>query len=102
MQSRIQRALIHLQHILGNLPDALRDRPAVHRFERNRLQDQQVHGSLHQVSRFARGDGLPSPQLMTGVYAALLLRVKQIVECPTNLIWSISLPDGSRLRRSWY
>ena len=62
MQSRIQRALIHLQHILGNLPDALRDRPAVHRLERNRLQDQQVHGSLHQVSRFARGYG-PFPSV---------------------------------------
>jgi hypothetical protein len=37
----------------------LRDRPAVHRFERNRLQDYQIHGSLHQISRFARSYALP-------------------------------------------
>ena len=87
MQSRIKRALIHLQHILGNLPDALRDRPAVHRFERNRLQDQEIHRSWHQVSQFARGYAL-FPSVNDRSLCRALRRVKEIVNRPTNLICS--------------
>src|SRR5215469_18433348 len=52
MQRWIERSLIDLQHLPGHLPDPLRNGPAVDRLERNRLQDQKVHCSLHQVRRF--------------------------------------------------
>src|SRR5437016_7625958 len=39
MEGRIKRSLIHLEHFLRHLPDALRDAPAVHRFKSNSLQD---------------------------------------------------------------
>jgi hypothetical protein len=51
MQRGIKRALVHLQNLLGDLPDALRDAPAVHGLERKSSQDQQVQRALNQVRR---------------------------------------------------
>jgi len=42
MQSGVQRALLNLQHAFGDLHNALRYRPPVHRLQRKRLQNQQV------------------------------------------------------------
>src|SRR5204862_44885 len=49
MQSRIERALRDLQGVPAHLLDALPDRPAVLRFERQRLEDQQIERALNQV-----------------------------------------------------
>ena len=49
----VERALADLQDVARHLPDALRDRPAVHRLERDDLQDQQVQRALHEIGRFA-------------------------------------------------
>src|SRR5262245_22080627 len=45
MQRWVQRALIDLQHVLGDLLDAFRDRPAVERLGLQRPKDQQVEGA---------------------------------------------------------
>ena len=69
MQGGIQGTLIHLQDIAGHLADAPGDGPTVRGLESESLEDQQVHGSLHQVSRLGHDDFLwnvllmvPSPQ----------------------------------------
>src|SRR5262252_7908952 len=49
----IQRALADAQLLAGQLPDALRDRPAVHRLERQDAEDQQVECPLHESGRLA-------------------------------------------------
>ena len=49
VEGGIQRALADLQHILGNLLDALRDRPAMLRPGLERPQDQQVERAGQQV-----------------------------------------------------
>src|SRR5713226_314141 len=50
-QRRIQRALIQLQQVLGNLLDALRDAVAVQRSQGiERLQNDQVQGSLENLA----------------------------------------------------
>src|SRR5215472_558491 len=53
VQGGIKRSLLHLQHLVRNLLDALGDRPAMLGFERERLQDQQVQSSLYQIVWFA-------------------------------------------------
>ena len=53
VQRRIERALLHAQQFVRDLLDALRDRPAVHRLERDRPQDQQVERALNQVGLVA-------------------------------------------------
>ena len=45
VQSGIQRSLIYLEHVLGHLPDALGDAPAVHGFKSKGLEDQEVQGA---------------------------------------------------------
>src|SRR5215471_368984 len=45
----IERPLVDLEHVFGELLDALRDPPAVHRGRPEGLQDQHVEGSLEQV-----------------------------------------------------
>src|SRR5262245_46030239 len=49
----IQRALADAQLLAGHLPDALRDRPAVHRLERQHAKDQQVERPLHEIGWLA-------------------------------------------------
>lgn len=49
MQRRVKRALLDAQHVLGNLLNALRNGPAVLRFKRQRLEDQQVERSLREI-----------------------------------------------------
>jgi hypothetical protein len=53
LQSGVQRSLLHLQDVVGELADALRDRPAVERLQRDRFHDQQIDGALDQVGGFA-------------------------------------------------
>src|SRR4029453_695002 len=59
---RVERALLDEQDLLRHLANALRDRPAVHRLESDRLQDQQVERALDQVGRLAHRT---SPRLST-------------------------------------
>jgi hypothetical protein len=54
MQRGVQRALLDAQDVLGELPDAARDGPAVQRLQGQRLQDQEVERSLHQIDGFQR------------------------------------------------
>src|SRR5882762_6639289 len=46
VQCRIQRALLYLQHVLGDLLDAQRNAPAVHGLERQGFQNEQVERAL--------------------------------------------------------
>ncbi len=57
MQGRVERPLLHLQHLVRQLADAPGNRPAVERLDGERLENQQVEGSLDEVDRL-RG-GLP-------------------------------------------
>src|SRR4029450_10350741 len=49
----IQRAIAALELLFRNLPQALADRPAVHRLEREDLQDQEIESALDEVGRLA-------------------------------------------------
>ena len=57
LQRGIERALLDLQDVVGELADPLRDRPAVQRLERDRLQDQQIDGALNEIGGLPH-DGL--------------------------------------------
>ena len=56
VQRRVQRALRDLQHVAADLANALRDAPAVHRLERERLEDEQIQRALNEIGRSAHGD----------------------------------------------
>jgi hypothetical protein len=45
----IQRALLDLKHILGKLMNSLPDAVAVHRSERQRLENQQIESALGEI-----------------------------------------------------
>src|SRR5262249_25267715 len=60
MQRRVQRALLHLERVVGNLLDAFGNRPAVLRLERDGFQDQEIERALRQIHG--------SPFASTGVY----------------------------------
>src|SRR5215831_6782404 len=53
MQSRVKRSLVDLQHVFGELADALGDAPSMHGLERYGLQDQEVKGPLDKIVRLA-------------------------------------------------
>src|SRR4051812_15989532 len=53
MECRIEGALGHLEDVLGDLLDALRDGPAVLWLERERSEDQQIERALRQIDAFA-------------------------------------------------
>src|SRR4051812_35443582 len=53
MECRIEGALGHLEDVLGDLLDALRDGPAVLRLERERSEDQQIERALREIDAFA-------------------------------------------------
>src|SRR5436309_653932 len=57
MQRGIQRALLHLQHFLGNLPDALRDPVSVHRPKLAAADTVPLGKTGIQTSRLAMGTG---------------------------------------------
>jgi len=59
MQRGIERALVHLQYFIRNLPDALRDSPTVHRLKVERLENQHVQGALEEVEIGAAGARKP-------------------------------------------
>ena len=63
VQARIERALANLEDLAGHLANALRDGPAVHGFEPNDFQDEEIEGTLKQVGWFAH---VLSYQLLTG------------------------------------
>ena len=52
MQSGIERTLIDLEDVFGNMANALSDGPAVHGLKRNGLEDEQVESALHKVGGF--------------------------------------------------
>ncbi len=52
VQRRVERALVDLEDVLGKLADALRNAPAVHGFEGDGLQNQQVQRALDQIVGF--------------------------------------------------
>ena len=54
VERRIERPLLDLQYVVRDLNDALGDGPAVHRFERKRLQDEEVESALQQIGRFSQ------------------------------------------------
>ncbi len=62
MQGGIERSIAHLQDVAGDLFQALANRPAVERLQRQNLQQKQVQGSLDQVgwSAHDRSSRLPS------------------------------------------
>ena len=64
----IERALLHLQDVAGNLMDAFGDRPAVLRLERNGLENQQIERSLRQLDPCRRRSRQASPSASTGAY----------------------------------
>src|SRR4051812_52258 len=49
VERRIERSLIDLEHAARELLDALADSPAVHRFERDGFEDEEVEGPLQDV-----------------------------------------------------
>ena len=49
MQGGVERALVDLQHVLGDLLDALGDRPAVQGVLLQRAQDEQVERAGQQI-----------------------------------------------------
>jgi hypothetical protein len=53
VQRRIQRSLVHLQHVFGDLLDPVGDRPAVQRLPLQRAEDQQVERSGQEIGRLA-------------------------------------------------
>src|SRR5262249_33924060 len=59
LERGIQRALLHEQDVVGELADARRDRPAVHRLERERLEDEEGQRALGPGDRFHDSDYLP-------------------------------------------
>jgi hypothetical protein len=66
VQRGIERPLLDAQQVAGHLLDSLGDRPAVHRLEGTRAQDQEIERALQDVSVVAhppplklRRDGPP-------------------------------------------
>jgi hypothetical protein len=59
VQSRIERALLDAEHLVGELVDARRDAVAVHRLRAERLEDQKVERALQQVGSFHRSSMIP-------------------------------------------
>jgi hypothetical protein len=55
VQRRIERALADPQLLARHLANALRNRPAVQRFERDDAQDQEVECALDEIGRLAHG-----------------------------------------------
>src|SRR5215469_798130 len=53
LQRRIKRALLHLQHLIRHLLNPLRNRPAMLRLKRKRLQNQQTQRPLHKIIRLS-------------------------------------------------
>ena len=49
MERRVERPLVDPQDVARDLLDALRDAPAVHRLERQRLQDEHVERALQEI-----------------------------------------------------
>lgn len=54
MECGIERTLLDLEHVGGNLTNALRDSIAVDGAECDDFEDEQIEGALQQVSFFER------------------------------------------------
>jgi len=59
MEGGIERALLDAQHVARNLLDTLGYGPAMLRFQRKRLQDEQIRHSLWKVDTVRVGHALP-------------------------------------------
>src|SRR5688572_32382955 len=57
LERGIERALVHLEHTVGDLLDALADPPPVHGSERQRLEDQQVERAPEGIGLGSHGHG---------------------------------------------
>src|SRR5262249_22205096 len=66
MQRRIQRALLDTQQVIGDLLNALCDRPAVHGLHRERSHDEKVEGPLQDVRLVAHLSVQPLLQISLG------------------------------------
>src|SRR5207244_3198381 len=66
VQRGVERALLHVKHIAGQLLNALRNGPAVLRFERQRLQNQEIQRALRQVDTGHRDSMPESPVEVQG------------------------------------
>src|SRR6266568_1323909 len=53
VEGRIERALLDLERFLRNLLDAFGNRPAMLRFDAKSLENQQIEGSLDEISGFS-------------------------------------------------
>src|ERR1051326_2807213 len=53
VERRVERSLLHLQLVFRDLLDALRDRPAMLRLERDDFQNEEVERALDEVVWFA-------------------------------------------------
>jgi hypothetical protein len=49
MECRVERALVNLQDVLGDLLDALRNRPAVERLRLKGPKDEEIQGTRKKV-----------------------------------------------------
>jgi hypothetical protein len=58
MERRVQRALVNLEDFLGNLLDALRDRPTVERLGLQRPKDEQIEGTRKKVGNGVSSHGV--------------------------------------------
>src|SRR3984957_3506483 len=54
MQSGVKCALIHLQNVVRNAANALRNGPTVHGLEGDRLKDEQIESALDEVGGFGQ------------------------------------------------
>jgi len=52
-EGRVERPFAHLKDVARERPQAQADGPAVHRLERQDLQEQEVEGALDEVARLA-------------------------------------------------
>src|SRR5688500_8687524 len=57
LERRVEGALVHLEHAVGDLLDALADPPAVQRGEGERLEDEEVERAAEDIGRRAGGHG---------------------------------------------
>jgi len=54
VQRGIKRSLVDLQDVVRDAPYPLRDGPAVHRFESDGLEDEQIESALHEIGGFGQ------------------------------------------------
>src|SRR5260221_233085 len=69
MERRIERAIAYMKNIGGDLPQTLADSPAMERFQRQDLENQQIQGALDQIGGFAHAPMSSVTETMIEQYA---------------------------------